>query len=54
MALEIIICLPDVLKNDFREVDVSMFKVVERPCELIFCILRVIKGILDEVLEVMF
>jgi hypothetical protein len=30
------ICLLDVLKYDFREVDEPMFQGVERPCEVIF------------------
>jgi hypothetical protein len=31
-----IICLLDVLINDFGEVDEAMFQGVERPCENIF------------------
>jgi hypothetical protein len=38
---EIIICLLDVLKNDFGEVDEAMFQGVERPCVLIFCVLGI-------------
>jgi hypothetical protein len=33
------ICLLDVLKNDFGEVDEAMFQGIERACEFIFCIL---------------
>jgi hypothetical protein len=33
---EIIICILDVLKCDYGEVDETMFQGVERPCELIF------------------
>jgi hypothetical protein len=36
------------------EVDEAMFQGVERPCELIFCILRIEKSYLDEVALVMF
>jgi hypothetical protein len=49
MSLELIICLLDVLKNDFREGDEAMFQCVERPCERIFCILDIEKRNLDEV-----
>jgi hypothetical protein len=31
--VELIICLLDVLKNDFVEVDEAMFQGVQRPCE---------------------
>jgi hypothetical protein len=46
---EHIICILDVVKNDFCEVDEVMFQGVERPCELIFCILGIEKSDLDEV-----
>jgi hypothetical protein len=36
--LEFIICLLNVLKNDFGEVDEVMFQDFERPCEHIFSI----------------
>jgi hypothetical protein len=39
-----LICLLDVLKYDFSEVDEAMFLGVERPCELIFCILGIQKS----------
>jgi hypothetical protein len=48
-TLELIIGLLDVLKNDFGEVDEGMFQGVERPCEIIFCILVIEKSDLDEV-----
>jgi hypothetical protein len=35
---ELKICLLDVLKNDFEEVNEAMFQGVDGPCELIFCI----------------
>jgi hypothetical protein len=38
LAWELIICLLDVLKNDFGEVDEAMFQGVERPYEHMFCI----------------
>jgi hypothetical protein len=38
---EQIICLLDVLKNVFREVDEAMFQGVENQGELIFCILGI-------------
>jgi hypothetical protein len=41
MALELIICLLDVLKNDFRDVNEAMFQGVERPCERILCIIDI-------------
>jgi hypothetical protein len=37
------------LKNDFGEVDEAMFQGVERPYELIFCILSIEKSYLGEV-----
>jgi hypothetical protein len=42
-------CLRDVLKNDFGEVDDAMFQNVERPYEPFFCILVIEKSDLDEV-----
>jgi hypothetical protein len=41
---ELTICLLDVLKYDFGEVDEAMFQVVERPCDLIFCIMGIEKA----------
>jgi hypothetical protein len=49
MALELIICLLDVLGNDLVEVDEDMFRVVKRPCELIFCIMVIERSDLDDV-----
>jgi hypothetical protein len=46
--LELIMCLLDVLKNDFGEVDEAMLEGV-RPNEFIFCILSIEKSDLDEV-----
>jgi hypothetical protein len=46
--LELITCLLDVLKNDFREVDEAMIQGVERPRELILCFLGIEKSDLDE------
>jgi hypothetical protein len=40
---ELIICILDVLKNDFGEVDEAMFECVEKPYEHIFCILNIEK-----------
>jgi hypothetical protein len=40
----VIICLLDVLKNDFGEVDEAKFQGVERPYDLIFCILGIEKS----------
>jgi hypothetical protein len=37
MNCEIIICLLDLLKNDFGEVDEAMIECDERQYELIFC-----------------
>jgi hypothetical protein len=37
------------LKNDFGEVDKAMIQGVEIEWELIFCILRIQKSVLDEV-----
>jgi hypothetical protein len=51
------------LKNDFREVDKAMFQGVERPCELIlcivpcgliFCLLNVLRNDFSEADETMF
>jgi hypothetical protein len=39
--LQLIICLLDVLKNDFGEVDEEMIQGVERPCEIILCVLEI-------------
>jgi hypothetical protein len=44
----LIICLLNVLKND-RGVDEAIFESVERPCELIYCILGIEKREVDEV-----
>jgi hypothetical protein len=46
-------CLLDVLKCDFVDVDEAMFQGVERPCEKIFYLLDK-KRDLDEVAEMMF
>jgi hypothetical protein len=43
------IYLLDVLKNDFGEVDEAMIQGVERPYELIFCILSIVKSVLNEI-----
>jgi hypothetical protein len=42
-------CLLDVLKNDFGEVDEVMFQGVVRPYELIFCSQSIEKSYLNEV-----
>jgi hypothetical protein len=47
-------CLLDVLKKDFGEVNEAIFQAVERPCELIFYNLGIEKIDLNEVVEVMF
>jgi hypothetical protein len=47
-------CLLDVLKNDFVEVDEAMFHSVERQCEIIFCILGIKKSALYELALVTF
>jgi hypothetical protein len=36
IAITLKICLLDVLKDDFDEVDEAMFQGVEMPCEIIF------------------
>jgi hypothetical protein len=41
-------------KSDFGGFDETMFQGVERPCELIFCILGIQKSDMHEVAEVMF
>jgi hypothetical protein len=46
--LLLVICLLDVLKKDFDEVDEAMFHGVERPCEIIFYIPGIDKSDLDE------
>jgi hypothetical protein len=46
---QLIICSLEVLKNDFDEVHEVMFQGVERPYELIFCILGFEKNELDEI-----
>jgi hypothetical protein len=46
---ELIICLLKVLKNDLVEVHEVKFQGVERPCEIIFCILGIEKSELGEV-----
>jgi hypothetical protein len=43
-----LICLLDVFKNDFGEVDEAIFHSVERPCEFIFYILVIENRYLDE------
>jgi hypothetical protein len=52
--LEIIICLLNVLKCDFGDVDEAMFYDVEMPFEGIFYILGIQKIDFDELAEVMF
>jgi hypothetical protein len=47
MALELIICPLDVLRNNLVEIDENMFLGVERPCELIFCMLEIQRSDLD-------
>jgi hypothetical protein len=49
MALELIICLLDVLKNDFREVQETIFQGDKSPCELILCFLDIKISDFDEV-----
>jgi hypothetical protein len=44
LSSEFIICLLDVLKNDFAEVDEAMFEGFEKPCEPIFGILSIQKA----------
>jgi hypothetical protein len=44
-----IICILDVLKNDFGEFVEAMILVVETPCEPIFCFMGVEKSELVEV-----
>jgi hypothetical protein len=51
---ELVICLQDILKNDFGKVDEVIFQGVERPYDLIFCILGIGKIDLDEFAYVMF
>jgi hypothetical protein len=46
---ERIICLHDILKNDFGEVEEALFRGVERPYELILCILSTKKSELGEI-----
>jgi hypothetical protein len=46
---ELIICLLDVLKNDFGEDDEALFQAVELSRELIFCFVGIEKNDLDEV-----
>jgi hypothetical protein len=38
----------NVLKNDFGEIDETIFKGVERICEIIFCILDIEQSDMDE------
>jgi hypothetical protein len=47
-------CLLDVLKNDFVEVDEAIFNSVDRQWVLILCILGIKKSALDEVALVTF
>jgi hypothetical protein len=42
-------CLLDVLKNDFAEVDKAKFLGVDLPCQIILCFLVIEKSDLDEV-----
>jgi hypothetical protein len=42
-------CLLDVLKNNFVEVDEALFQGIENPCDLIFCVMGIGKSELDEV-----
>jgi hypothetical protein len=44
--LDLIICLLDVLKNNFDEVDEAIFHGVERPCKLVLIFLGIKKAIL--------
>jgi hypothetical protein len=39
----------NVLKNDFGEIDESMYQGVQMPCEIIFYIMGIEKSGLDEV-----
>jgi hypothetical protein len=41
--LELILCLLDVLRNDFGEVDEAMILAVERPFKFIYYILGIVK-----------
>jgi hypothetical protein len=41
MVVKLILCLLNVLKNDFGEVDEAMFEGIEGPFEPIFCILGI-------------
>jgi hypothetical protein len=43
----------DVLKGDFCNVGEAIFEGVERPCELIFCILGIQKRDLEELEKLM-
>jgi hypothetical protein len=47
-------CLQEVLKNDFGEVDEAMVQGVECPRGIIFCILGIEKSDLDEAAYVTF
>jgi hypothetical protein len=49
-----IMCLLYILECDFDEVEEAMLQGVERPCELIFCILCIQRKDMDVVAEVMF
>jgi hypothetical protein len=48
---ELIISILDVLKIDFGEIEEAMLQGVERPCEPIFCILRIEKSTRTKVLK---
>jgi hypothetical protein len=54
LACDHIICLLDVLKKDFVEVDEAIFQGLERPCILTFFILGIQKSYLFEVSDMMF
>jgi hypothetical protein len=46
---KLIICLPEIIKKNFPEVDEAINHGVYRPYELVFCFLGIEKIVLDEV-----
>jgi hypothetical protein len=48
------VCLLDVLKNDFDEIDKAMYESVERPYDINFCIVGIEKSYIYEVAYVLF
>jgi hypothetical protein len=41
---DLLVCVLDVLENNFNELNEALFQLVERSCEIYFCYLGIQKG----------